>query len=225
MKSSNPSWFVVTDFDGTLTEKDVGNELSELVLGSQFRDLYARYKKGEWDLRTYQQKVWNHFPLPEKSFREQSVKLGTLRPKVKQFLHLCTQHSIPVYVASCGLRPYIEPVLHHYLSPIELSCVKEIRCNEVVFNSQGISDFRQPIEKTPGPFPLDKGAWVLELRERHPGAKVLGLGNGTSDRTFWPHVDLLGATEGLQKWAEREKVPHFAFEDFAPLLKLPLFVS
>ena len=215
-------WIVVTDFDGTLTDKDVGNELSKEALGPYFYDTHGRYKKGEFGLRELQQKIWQNFPMTESLLIERSMHHGQFRPGVSEFLAKCAKQNIPVYVASCGVRQYIESVLSK-LEPEARSAVHEIRCNEAEFGPTGIKRFLPPTAAADCPYPLDKGAWALEIAARHPGRKLLGIGNGTSDRSFWPRVHKLAATEGLADWCRANNVPFTAFEDFRSLLDLEIF--
>jgi len=216
---SKASWIVVTDFDGTLTEKDVGNVLCEEFLGERFTDIHSRYRRGELGLKEMQQLLWGKFPCPEETFRRRSAEIGRLRPGVVEFLELCQKKSVPLYIASCGLRPYIEPVLRQHLPPDLQSVVRQIRCNEATFDAHGIAEFLPPTTRDDCPYPLDKGAWSSELRAAlGKEVKILGIGNGTSDRSFQGHVDELAATEALAKWCTQSSVAHRPFEDFRDLL-------
>lgn len=214
------AWIVVSDFDGTLSRKDVGNELCKEVLGETFFEIHRLYKKGGIDLRAMQQKVWQNFPLSEARFLERSLHYGELRPGVNEFLEHCLAHAVPVYVASCGLRPYIEVVLKQNLTPPARAAIKGLRCNEARFDHEKIAYFAAPDAETKSAYPLDKGAWCNELRAQHPGAKVLAIGNGTSDYSFAGHVDRLAATEGLATWCTQKKIPFEPFEDFRNMHEL-----
>ena len=78
-------WIIVTDFDGTLTEKDVGNELCKLYRPQEFKDLSAAYNSGELTLRDFQQTMWNGFPTSRSVFAETSLRVASLRPGVHEF--------------------------------------------------------------------------------------------------------------------------------------------
>lgn len=205
---------IVTDFDGTLTQKDVGNELCREVIGARFKELHTIYKAGGMDLRTMQQKLWLGFPLSEKAFHERSLFYGRLRPGVIEFLEQCADTDTPVYVASCGLRPYIDVVLRANLSPKAMKAIRETRCNEAAFDHEKICTFTAPDDESVSKYPLDKGAWCQALRKVHPGKKVIAIGNGTSDYSFAGHADRLFATEGLATWCEKNNVSFEPFEDF-----------
>jgi HAD superfamily phosphoserine phosphatase-like hydrolase len=220
----NSSWAVATDFDGTITEKDIGNELCIEVLGSRFHDIHGAYRRGELGLKEMQLELWQEFPMAERQFRDRARAYAKLRPGVNEFLERCLDSGVPVFVASCGLRPYIEEALQHGLSSKARSAVREIRSNEAEFDTTKLSRFIPPVTAADCPYPLDKGAWCTELKQTlPPGTRFLGIGNGTSDRSFVGHVDQLAATEALAKWCETQKVEYTPFTDFRDLMSLPIF--
>lgn len=223
MNSPAHPWIVVSDFDGTLAEKDVGNELCKEVIPELFADLQGRYRREEITLRELQQGLWTRFPMPEKLFRERAAFYGVFRPGVIEFLTQCQAQNIPVYVASCGIRTYIETILDVHLPHKLRSVIQGVYCNDASFDAKGISDFRPPDSDPSSPYPLDKGALAIKLKAKHPGSRVYGLGNGSSDRSFWPHIDKLAATEGLARWCTEKKIPYTPFENFYDLLSLEIF--
>jgi 2,3-diketo-5-methylthio-1-phosphopentane phosphatase len=221
--NSQNNWAVVTDFDGTLTLKDIGNELCSEVLGDHWHGLYAKLRNASLDLKSYQKLCWEFFPLSEKAFIEKALRHSELRPGVDEFISKAADHGVPVYVASCGLRPYIETTLKSKLSAKAFANIKDIRCNEVVFSEKRIERFIPPETTKECPYPLDKGAWAAEISASLNGVKLFGIGNGTSDRSFWGHVTELAAIEGLEKWCQNEKHPYIAFKDFFELAQLAPF--
>jgi 2-hydroxy-3-keto-5-methylthiopentenyl-1-phosphate phosphatase len=213
-----PKWIVVSDFDGTLTEKDVGNELCNEFLGERWHRLHQDLRSKKLNLKDYQQQVWTNFPLGEQAMRSEARKYSKLRPGVKEFLGACASAQIKVFIASCGIRTYIESVLDHQLGPELRATIFEIRCNEAVFDAQKLVTL-QPPESKHSEYPLDKGAYAQELAHRHtPRPKVFGLGNGTSDRSFVGFTDLLAATEGLASHLEASGQDFVPFEDFIDLM-------
>ncbi len=217
-------WIVATDFDGTLTVMDVGNEIAEEVLGDRFHEIMKQYRSGALSLKDMQKAMWEKFPMGEKKFRERAMHYGTLKPGVVNFLERCADEGVPVYIASCGLRPYIEATLEAKLTPKAKRAILEIKCNEVVFGSSQINQFIPPHTTPECPFPLDKGLWASELKSRYnTGVKVVGIGNGTSDRSFVGHVDHLAATEALAKWFTQHNISYTPFETFDELQNLPIF--
>lgn len=221
---TSPSWIVVSDFDGTLTEKDIGNELCLDAFPDHFRAIHRRYKNGELDLKTMQKILWENFPYSESKFTERALHFASLRPGVNDFLEKCLDQNIPVYVASCGLQPYITPVLDKLLRPRAHQAVLDLRCNRAEFDEEKISRFIPPQSRPESPYPLDKGEWARELAQKFgPQTKILGIGNGSSDRSMVGAVHLLAATEGLAEYCTQQKQSFRYFDDFTELLNLEIF--
>lgn len=212
------NWIVVTDFDGTLTEKDVGNELCKLFRPQEYKDLSSAYQRGELNLRDFQQKMWNNFPAGKDVFAEAALRVASLRPGVNEFLELCAHKNVPVYIASCGLDAYIEPVIERFFSKFAQASIKEISCNKTQFTENELLSILAPNLDLTQPEPLHKGRWAQELAATHR-SKVMAIGNGGSDRTFIGHVDKLFATEKLPKICEAANQPFTEFEHFFDILK------
>ncbi|MEO5666938.1 MAG: haloacid dehalogenase-like hydrolase [Bdellovibrionota bacterium] len=224
MTASKSSWVVATDFDGTITRLDVGNEIHKSLKPDDFVALQGAYRRGELGLKDLQKGMWENFAMSEADFKKRARDFGTLRDGANDFLEYCVDQKIPVYVASCGIRTYIETVLDALLTPKARASILGIQCNNAVFSGDKLSQFIPPPSSPDSPYPLDKGAWIQDIRrDQHPDAKILGIGNGTSDRSFAGQVDRLAATEALARWCETQKIPFFAFESFQEILKAGLF--
>ncbi len=221
-------WIVVTDFDGTLTDKDIGNELCIKFIPDKYEELRKLYKAKALNLRHYQLQMWTDFPTNESVFRAFVRENARFRPGVVEFLILCLEKRIPIYIASCGLRPYIDEALSHLLPKTHArsDLIQEIRCNEATFDDKRLKTFSlaTPEKNASRGYSLDKGAWCTELRVKHPGHKILGIGNGTSDQTFIGHTDILAATEGLADFCRQAGHPFVPFEDFHDLMGIEALV-
>jgi 2-hydroxy-3-keto-5-methylthiopentenyl-1-phosphate phosphatase len=217
---SLPTWVVATDFDGTLTRFDVGNEIHKSLKPQEFVELQGQYRAGKLGLKDLQRRMWENFPLSEAEFKNKAREFGSLRDGVIEYLELCADLRIPVYVASCGILTYIETVLNELLSPKARSAIYGIECNKAVFGQSSLTQFIPPPTDPQSPYPLDKGAWIQKIRsQKHPQAQILGIGNGTSDRSFAGQVDQLAATEALAQWFESQKIPFTPFENFFELIE------
>lgn len=217
--TAKSEFFVVVDFDGTITQKDIGNELCLEVIPELFKKTIRDYRAGLISLKDMQQLFWGTFPMPESEFVKRSMNYGDLRTGANEFFEYCADSQIKTYVASCGLRPYIEPVLKHYLSPKALSAIADIKCNEVVFGPKGIEKIIPPDPDELSPYPLHKGMWCQNLKNQYPNSKVLAVGNGSSDRSFVGFVDSLCATESLADYCKTKEAPYMYFDSFFDILE------
>jgi 2-hydroxy-3-keto-5-methylthiopentenyl-1-phosphate phosphatase len=221
--SINPKWVVLTDFDGTLTTKDVGNELCKLFIPELFARVNTQYSLGNMNLRAEQRILWEGFPANRETFRESARKVGVFRPFVNAFLEKCAIKGIPVFVASCGMDAYIEAVLEKECSPEARKSILGIECNRTEFNSEKLVRIHTPVADEKTAYPLHKGEWAGELRRRYPNSKILGIGDGSSDFSMLGFVDKLFATRKLAARCRENNVAFEPFEDFAPILASEIF--
>jgi 2-hydroxy-3-keto-5-methylthiopentenyl-1-phosphate phosphatase len=223
-KQNAPSpWLVVSDFDGTLSQEDVGNELCALFDNNKFKKLQAEYRAGTINLKDYQNMMWTDFPCSESAFREESVRLGALRPGVNEFLEKCGAQGIPVYIASCGIRPYIEEVLSKHASEWARHAITGIMCNDAVFDSNKLVQLKMPNNDPSDSTPLHKGIYAKELSKKHSGAKILAIGNGSSDKSFVGFADQICACDKFIDYCKSKNVECTEFKDFRDLYNVEIF--
>ena len=211
-------WIVVTDFDGTLTEKDVGNEICKCFKPKEFEDLTIKLRSNVLTLREFQHQMWTHFPANKEQFVQAALRSASLRPGVNEFLEICAHKNIPVFIASCGMDVYIESVIDRFFSKFAQASIKGISCNKTVFTETELESIIAPNQDLSQSEPLHKGEWAQELAKKHR-SKVMAIGNGTSDKSFLGHVDLIFATEKLIKTCESAGHPFTPFQNFFDILK------
>lgn len=212
-------WIVVSDFDGTISQKDIGNELCKIAIPDKFTKLLKRYRSEDITLRDMQEEFWLGFPMDQETFTKNSLEFGAFRPGVNEFFESCTDKNIPIYIASCGMDAYINPVLDKNLSEKAKKSLCEVRSNQVLFDHQKISELITPLSDKSNPLPFHKGEWCCELAEIHQ-ANVLAIGNGTSDRSFIGNVSKIAACDSFSDYLKATDHDHFQFTDFNDLLTL-----
>jgi len=220
---SSSNWIVLTDFDGTLTERDVGNDLCRHFLPDLFDRVISQYEQGNMNLRAEQAILWQDFPANKATFAQKALELAKIRRGVNEFLEFCSENTIPVYIASCGMDAYIEAVIEEHLSPKARKSIVEIRSNQVKFSDKKIIELITPDKDPKSAVPFHKGNWGAELRKTHPDAKILGIGDGSSDFSMVEHVDLIYATRKLAAKCEELGKEYKPFEDFFSIMADPIF--
>jgi len=212
------NWIVVTDFDGTITEKDIGNELCKLYRPQLYSELSAAYSKELLKLRDFQHQIWTGFPCKKEEFISSSLRVATLRPGVNEFFEMCAHKNIPVYIASCGMDVYIDSIIDRFFSKFAQAAIKGIACNKTTFDDRELVKIEPPDNEPAQPEPLHKGRWAKALANESQ-AKVIAIGNGGSDRTFIGHVDTIFATEKLINICEAAGESFIPFNHFFDILK------
>jgi 2-hydroxy-3-keto-5-methylthiopentenyl-1-phosphate phosphatase len=209
---------VVCDFDGTATLHDIGDELSKHFGGAaHFESERARFARGELDTRGIIEGIYTHVRAPEPEIRAFAAQSARLRPGFSELIAAARDCGAPFFLASGGLRQYIEAVLEAQL-PAELRAHVQVRANEGVFGAEGLRVS----------FPGDEasrlaGCEVCGSCKRVPVAEarrggagyVLGIGDGFADRCLVQFADRTFAREGsyLHRYCLEKGLPHTPFTE------------
>lgn len=206
MKKNNLKIF--TDFDGTITKKDIGDELfkdfgkfepyhSQLVAGDLNIEDYWKclFKElnsgiGKEEIKEYAEKceVDNYFPV---------------------FAEFCRTNDIDLAVVSDGFDAYIEPIL----AKMNLDHLP-VYCNKMIFN----------INEKPIPFYTNasesceclcasckRNSILTQCAENDI---IVYIGDGYSDYCSAEHSDIIFAKKHLAAYCNKERLPHYPFKTF-----------
>lgn len=106
------SYIVFTDFDGTISRKDVGDAMFEYFGDiSACNDSFASFLRGEITAQQcWREGCGSMRPLSRNEFLE--FALGhTVDPAFSSFVDYCASRTIPVHIVSDGFDAYIDPIL------------------------------------------------------------------------------------------------------------------
>src|SRR5437764_12505939 len=107
---------VVCDFDGTATLLDIGDEISKRFGGVEHFQLQkALFARGELDTRGIIEGIYTHVRAPEAEVCAFAVEQARLRPGFAELINAARERGAPFYLASGGLRQYIDAVLAAHL--------------------------------------------------------------------------------------------------------------
>ena len=202
---------IITDFDGTITTRDIGNALC-------FH--FGTMKKNSSLVKDYDTKedpsIWfNKFFGPIKATKEEFESIilsyAIVKKGFEELAKFAQTHKIPFEIVSGGLDIYIKPILKkHNLPPLPIYCV---RGN---LTPKGISvDF--PDYPTT---PLDDFKAQRVKYYKNKGYTTIFLGDGLVDLEAAKEADILFATDYLAELCDKNKIPYREFKDFTKLLKL-----
>jgi 2-hydroxy-3-keto-5-methylthiopentenyl-1-phosphate phosphatase len=208
------SLVVVLDFDGTVTTKDVGDEVCDHFAPPEWRDIDAAWVRNEISLPEAQRRMWALARCTREEAVEYGKQAGPLRPGLDAFLDAATQAGARLWLASGGFDFYIEAILGERLSRFERRMFNRTR-----FSGGGVElDFHEGLG-------CDKCA-VCKGRvcqaARAEGARVVFVGDGASDRCAIGEADLLCAVAGsmLARGCEGRGVEARPFVSFEELLEI-----
>jgi 2,3-diketo-5-methylthio-1-phosphopentane phosphatase len=182
-------FILVLDFDGTVTEKDVGDEICDRFAPPAWRDIDAEWVRNEISLPEAQRRMWGLARCEREPALAYAREVGQLRPGLEALVDGVAGAGGQLWLASGGFDFYIEAILGARLD----------RFARAFFNRTRFVDGRIEVdfphaELACGRCAVCKGR-VCD-RARAEGVPVLFVGDGASDRCAIGRADLLCAVRG-----------------------------
>ena len=209
---------VVCDFDGTATMSDIGDEISKRFGGMEHfklqKDLFAR---GELNTRGIIEGIYTYVFASEPEVCAFAAEHAEIRPGFKELVRSAKERGAPFYLASGGLRQYIDAILKAHLPPDLVSHIR-VRANEAVFGPGGLK-VRFPLDaesRAAGCEVCGSCKRVSISDARREGAKrVIGAGDGFADRCLVQFADRTFARKDsyLHRYCLERGLAHTPFED------------
>jgi 2-hydroxy-3-keto-5-methylthiopentenyl-1-phosphate phosphatase len=198
---------VVVDFDGTITEQDLLDEIA-LTFGDE--DVYREVDEGLDDhslsLNEVIRREFEPVRAPLAEVRAWVLENVSVRPGFRELVELARERGWRFVIVSSGFRELIEPVLEREgLADVELLS------NAVDPDPDGWKvQFRvSDVCETCGqPCKRSTAAALAN------GTELVYVGDGYSDRCAAEAADIVFARRGLATYLEERGVPYDRFEDF-----------
>jgi 2,3-diketo-5-methylthio-1-phosphopentane phosphatase len=213
--AERPDTVIVVDFDGTITEKDVGDEICERFAPSTWREIDAAWDRNELSLPEAQRQMWGLVRVDRADAVAHSREVGRIRAGLDALVEAAAQHGCELWLASGGFDFYIEAILGARLG----------RFARAYFNRTQFTDGRIEVAFPHRELACDrcavcKGKVCDQARAR--GARVIFVGDGASDRCAIGRADRLFAVRGsrLARACEERGEGYVAFERLDELLRM-----
>jgi len=204
------------DFDGTVTNKDVGNSIidkflpPDLIKQGWHEKILEEWKTGKISSEECLTLEFKNCIVTEEEFNTE-LDTFTLTPGFIETVQYCRNHDIPIMILSDGLDYYIEYILAKY----DISAV-DYRSNHMYFYN-GCLEIEFPY--------IDKGCgrcgnckrWHIE-KLRRDGDLVIYAGDGYSDRFAIRSADVVFARRDLADFCEKEDLKYIHYNNFNDLL-------
>lgn len=197
------------DFDGTVTERDVGDEICERFAPPEWKAIDDAWVRNEISLPDAQRQMWAMTRCREPEAVAHARSVGHLRPGLDSLLDSVQRAGASAWLASGGFDFYIRAILGARLD----------RFDRTWFNAAKFIDGAVQVDFPHtqlgcGKCAVCKGK-VCDQARLH-GQKVVFVGDGSSDRCAIGRADLLFAVEGslLAKTCEERGIDYLPFTDF-----------
>ena len=214
-KENNVILFV--DFDGTVTNHDVGDGIFSKFLRNDFQEqgfhekIIADWKAGIISSEQCLSEECANVIITEEELHNELEKY-TLTPGFVAATEYCIENDIPITILSDGLDYYIEYILSKY----GINNIPFISNHMYFKNGNMVVEF---------PF-IDMGCgrcgnskrWHMDML-RKDGDCVVYVGDGYSDRYAIKSADVVFAKHDLAEYCREKNHEFIPFQDFYPILK------
>jgi 2,3-diketo-5-methylthio-1-phosphopentane phosphatase len=207
---------LVTDFDGTLMNQDVGDELMEAlgVLGHpSLREAVRRMNRGEAGSTAW---IQAGYGLLADRQAEVDAVIDRMRPRAgaSELFAFCREQGIPVTILSDGMEYYIRKLTAKFgLEP------DRIVVNPISYEADG--GYRLGFQNDNEACRwcgCCKAGYVRGLKEQ--GRRVVYIGDGSSDVYGSAFADWTFARSSLARHLQSGGEPYFPFETMHDVLNL-----
>ncbi len=201
---------IVSDFDGTITLRDVGHHFFEKYIPDRnaHEELLEKWKIGLISSRDCLEKeiAWVRAGLSDLDDFIENERLDSF---FKDFVDFCNRRKFELMILSDGLDYYIDSILmkngYGFI---------DYRSNHLVTDGDRITGVEFPwyMPELCDMCANCKKAHVDRLRDE--GYFTVYIGNGYSDRCPSEHADMVFAKGDLLDHCEREKIDYIQFRNF-----------
>ena len=201
-------WAVVTDFDATVTTRDIGDSIIGHFKAASAKEIRDSYRPGV-AVEKWMEEVFERINAGPKEIRKFVLDTAVMRSGFGKFLGLCKRREIPVEIVSGGLDIYVTPLFKKW----------EIKIRSFFGTSSWVNGrikIRYPFLRT---MTLEefKASRVKAFQDK--GHRVVFLGDGTSDYLAACFADAVFATRKLYSLCRENGMPARRLVDFHSVMR------
>jgi 2-hydroxy-3-keto-5-methylthiopentenyl-1-phosphate phosphatase len=212
MRQIGKNKLVLVDFDGTITQNDVGALLFNTFSGEKSKKIVSEWLKGKISSKECLQKECQLIEITKTELKNFALS-QKIDENFPDFVDLCKREKMDLVILSDGLDYYIKLILEKY------------HLNDVPFYSNILRfEGRRLVPEFPY---FDRGCGncgnckKYHLKNlRRPKQKVVYIGDGLSDKCAIGEADFVFAKNDLKLFCEKEKIAYFEFKDFRDIISV-----
>lgn len=204
----------VTDFDGTVTEKDTLYSFFETYAEDKWKEVEQDWVKGKISSKECLIQEFNLVPDLSDSLIKEFLKSINIDKYFKDFYKLVKQENIDLYIVSDGVDYFIESILKKYnLADIN------------IISNHGEFDGEKFILTFPNDNPYcvkDSGTCKCSIINslKNNYKKVIYIGDGVSDYCVADKADTLFAKKRLLEYCRKNMINHIPYNDFSDICNI-----
>ncbi len=211
MKKTNKPVYAFTDFDGTITIKDIGDEIFKKF--GVFEPYNSLLKKGELEIETYWQILFDKLDATKEEIENYALE-AEIDPYFKKFVDFCREKNVNLTIVSDGFDIYIDPILNK-LGVADIPVFK----NAAVFEEGKFKPvYPYASESCKCPSASCKRNEILSVAPDE--AFIIYIGDGYSDFCAAEHSDVVFAKKELAAHCSKNKIPHYPYSSFFDVIAI-----
>jgi 2,3-diketo-5-methylthio-1-phosphopentane phosphatase len=201
---------VLVDFDGTITQKDVGALLFNTYSKNESQKIVSLWLRGEINSKECLERECKLIRITPTELRNFALmqKIDTQFPV---FVDLCKREKLQLVILSDGLDFYIKLILEKY------------GLDEIPFYSNRLR-FENGVMHPEFPF-FERGCgncgnckkYHLKSLKNNAG-RVVYIGDGLSDKCAVKEAEIVFAKNDLREFCIKENIPCFSYTDFGDII-------
>lgn len=202
---------VLCDFDGTITNDDIGFRIIETFAGHGWLEVEEAYRRGEKGSRQALVEIFSLTRVSEEQLCRFIEDNFYVDPYFHSFLNYCRQSETQVTVLSDGFDFYIDRMFARF--GVE---VPYLANNLRVVDSSLVAAFPHNSGRC-GRCGNCKLSFAEKLRSE--GSAIVYIGDGYSDRCACTAADLVFAKDVLAEYCRQKTIAFHPFKSFADILE------
>jgi 2,3-diketo-5-methylthio-1-phosphopentane phosphatase len=201
---------VLVDFDGTITQQDVGALLFNTYSKNESQKIVSLWLKGEIGSRECLERECQLIKITPFELRNFAL-MQKVDAQFLAFVDLCKRERLELVIVSDGLDFYIKLILEKY------------GLDEIPFYSNllrfenGVMNLEFPyFDRGCGTCGNCKNYHLKNLRSK--SGRVVYIGDGLSDRCAVKEAEIVFAKHDLREFCIKENIRYFSYTDFGDII-------
>lgn len=205
---------IFTDFDGTITKRDIGDELFKKF--SEFEPHHSQLLSGELSIYDYWHIVCSKI---SDNIGFEDISSFAVEEEIDHyflvFAEYCYSVSLPLTIISDGFDAYIKPITQkHGLQNIPLFC------NKLIKQKNGKYEPQFPLASESCNCMCASCKRNAILTNTDIDDIIIYIGDGISDRCVAEHSDVVFAKKNLAAYCNEKRIPHYPFKSFFDVIQI-----
>jgi 2-hydroxy-3-keto-5-methylthiopentenyl-1-phosphate phosphatase len=203
---------VLCDFDGTITNEDIGFHIIKTFAGPGWEEIEDAYQRGEKGSREALLEIFALTRVSREALTEYVESHFHVDPRFPAFVEWCRKSEIAVTVLSDGFDFYIDLMFNKFRVdvPYLANTLRVVDCTL----QAGFPHSSQSC----GSCGNCKDSYARRVREE--GSRIIYIGDGHSDKCVSGLADIVFAKGVLAEHCRAQGTPYYPFETFDDILSV-----